>query len=76
MLHRHVVTLEIVDVAGRVVRTLFTDVPIGPGERSVSWHGRTDDGHVLASGVYVVRLRGHGPDGIPVEEHDRMLVLR
>ena len=46
--------LTVVDVAGRVARTLVTGPGTGP--RIVAWDGRDDSGHRLSSGVYFVRL--------------------
>ena len=52
-------TIRIVDVAGRVVRTLL-DRPVEPGEYSLSWDGTADAGTRAASGVYFVRLEFAG----------------
>ncbi len=50
------VTLKIYDLLGREVRTLLDDVrPVGT--HSLSWDGRDDRGRLLASGVYIYRLR-------------------
>jgi flagellar hook assembly protein FlgD len=49
------VRLEIVDVAGRQVRTLVDGVrPAGSG--SARWDGRDASGAPAASGVYFARL--------------------
>lgn len=53
------VTVTVFDARGRVVRTLV-DEPKQPGEHTVSWDGRDDDGHPLASGVYFHRLEAGG----------------
>jgi hypothetical protein len=44
------VSLAILDLNGRVVRTL------GPGLTSASWDGKNDGGRELQAGVYFVRL--------------------
>lgn len=54
------VTLAIYDLAGRKVATLF-DGRSGAGPQTVSWNGRTDDGHVAPAGVYHAALKH--PDG-------------
>ena len=46
------VTLRIHDPRGRVVRTLLHDV-LPAGEREVVWQGIDDNGHRVASGVYL-----------------------
>jgi len=57
------VSLRIVDVAGRRVRTLL-DASVGAGSRSVRWDGRTDAGELAAAGTYFWRLEraGEVPD--------------
>ena len=49
--------LAVYDVKGRKVRTLAEGIPAG--EYAISWNGRDDAGKPAASGVYIVRLRGH-----------------
>jgi hypothetical protein len=51
--------LRVYDVRGRLVRTLL-DADPGPGERSLSWDGRDDNGRLLASGSYRIQLEQHG----------------
>jgi len=51
--------LAIVDLGGRVVRTLVDEVCEG-GLRSVIWDGRDDAGRPLPSGVYYSRLEHAG----------------
>jgi thiol-disulfide isomerase/thioredoxin len=49
------VALRILNVDGRVVRTLV-DGDLGPGPYSRVWDGRDDRGETVASGVYFMRL--------------------
>jgi hypothetical protein len=51
--------LRVLDVRGRVVRTLL-DADPGRGERSLSWDGRDDAGRPVASGSYRIRLEQGG----------------
>jgi flagellar hook assembly protein FlgD len=51
------VQLDVYDVAGRHVRTLVRRT-VTVGEHRVTWNGRDDAGRAVASGVYLVRLRG------------------
>ena len=53
------VRISIHDVSGARVRTIV-DGPQGLGSRTVSWDGRGQDGSMLTSGVYFVRLEAEG----------------
>jgi hypothetical protein len=55
---RHV-ALEVFDVAGRNVKTLF-EGDLMPGNYTVTWDGTAGGGRPLASGVYLARLRAGG----------------
>jgi hypothetical protein len=55
-------TIRVIDLAGRVVRTLLAGER-GPGEHAVVWDGTTDSGKHAASGVYFVRMEGTGDAG-------------
>lgn len=50
-------TLEIYDVNGRMVRTLFRGAP-EEGTTSLTWDGTDDAGHHAGSGTYLYRLTG------------------
>ena len=50
------VDLQIYDVAGRLVRSLFSGSE-GAGLQQKVWHGRDDLGRSVSSGVYFYRLR-------------------
>lgn len=56
-----VVTVQVHDARGRLVRTVVSGAELGPGRRSVLWDGTGDDGSSVASGVYffAVRVRGY-----------------
>lgn len=49
------VTLAVYDILGRHVRTLTSDL-LGAGLHNVVWDGTNEDGHTVASGVYLSRL--------------------
>jgi enediyne biosynthesis protein E4 len=55
------VTLDVIDVAGRRVRTLL-DESGAPGVHRAVWDGRDADGRAVASGVYLMRMTT-APDG-------------
>ncbi|MEN9978952.1 MAG: FlgD immunoglobulin-like domain containing protein [candidate division WOR-3 bacterium] len=50
------VSLQIVDLSGRVVRTLVNSVQM-PGVYRLTWDGADQTGRVLAGGVYFCRFR-------------------
>jgi hypothetical protein len=56
-----VVTLNIYDPAGRLVRQLWKDQP-DAGRHQVRWDGRGDDGRPMGRGVYFSRLLS--PSGV------------
>ena len=64
------VTLKIYDVAGRLVRTLV-DQAQTPGEKTVRWNGRNQQGRSVASGVYFYRMNTPG-----FEQTRKMVLLR
>jgi hypothetical protein len=64
------VTLQIFDVSGRLVRTLVDGFEAG-GARTVTWHGRSDDGRPAPSGVYFYRLTAPS-----FSEQKRMTLLK
>jgi outer membrane protein assembly factor BamB len=51
--------LDVVDVQGRVVRTLV-DGPAAAGESFARWDGRNSEGEPVAAGIYFARLRAAG----------------
>jgi flagellar hook assembly protein FlgD len=53
------VTAFIVDVGGRVVRTLIDGVELS-GPQRITWDGRDDQGYRLPSGVYFARVHVGG----------------
>jgi hypothetical protein len=55
------VSLEIYDLSGRLVRSLLDD-EVPPGYHSVIWDGRDDAGAEVGSGVYFARLAVRPPD--------------
>jgi hypothetical protein len=56
---RAVVEVSVYDVAGRMVRRLYSGA-VQPGEHTVSWDGRDDTGRALASGVYFYTIESQG----------------
>jgi hypothetical protein len=56
------VTVSVVDVKGRLVRTLV-DESERPGEHAASWDGRDEGGRPVARGVYSLRVAAPGFEG-------------
>ncbi len=54
------VSLEMLDVTGRLVRTLIGDATMSAGVHEHRWDGRTRDGSPARPGLYLVRLRVEG----------------
>ena len=55
-----VVGLRIVDVSGRLVRTIVRGALRGAGAHRLDWNGCDDAGRRAAPGVYFVRLDAGG----------------
>jgi flagellar hook assembly protein FlgD len=55
------VVLEIYDVRGRLVRRLLAE-RLPAGFHAVTWDGRDQVGHGVASGVYISMLRAGGAE--------------
>lgn len=53
---RQAVQLVIYDLLGRKVKTLL-DEEVEAGEHAVSWDGSNESGRIVASGLYVYRMR-------------------
>jgi flagellar hook assembly protein FlgD len=53
------VTLKIYNLIGQQVRTLI-DRQHEPGNFSIMWNARDDNGNVVPSGVYVYQLKSDG----------------
>jgi hypothetical protein len=51
------VELRVLDIRGRVVRTLVASERQSAGDYTYTWRGRNDAGRDVASGVYLVELR-------------------
>ena len=57
--HDGQVRLEVFDVAGRCVRTLFDEYQVG-GKHRTTWDGFSDAGSESSGGVYFVRMHFDG----------------
>jgi beta-lactamase superfamily II metal-dependent hydrolase len=57
--HRSEVELDVFDVTGRRVATVFRGT-LEPGPASFDWNRATDSGEAAAPGIYFARLQGFG----------------
>ena len=51
------VTLEIYNLLGQRVTTLIAGEMYGPGRHKVVWNGRSQNGMLVSSGVYIYRIQ-------------------
>jgi flagellar hook assembly protein FlgD len=51
------VRVDVLDVAGRVVRTLRADAPLPAGEQGMRWDGLDAAGRHAPEGLYVMQVR-------------------
>ncbi|MCK4415486.1 MAG: right-handed parallel beta-helix repeat-containing protein [Candidatus Eisenbacteria sp.] len=56
------VSLQVLDLNGRLVRNLLSSERVRSGAQEVVWDGRDDLGHQVESGVYLYRLRTRDSD--------------
>lgn len=49
------VSLKIYDISGKLIKTLVEGYK-GPGEHSITWYGRNNNGNQVPSGIYFTRL--------------------
>ncbi|MCP4605743.1 MAG: T9SS type A sorting domain-containing protein, partial [Proteobacteria bacterium] len=64
------VTLQVFDVAGRLIRTLV-DRQVSVGDHSITWNGTNERGEAVRSGVYFYRL-----DSPDFSDTKRMVLMR
>lgn len=69
------ITLVIVDEQGRVVRTLDEGWR-STGSHSTTWNGRSDDGTLLPSGLYIVELRSTTSQGRQIRVARSITLIR
>jgi len=55
---QHPMTIEIYNIKGQLIRTLFNGLP--DGKANYTWDGRDSQGRAVSTGVYVVRAKQQG----------------
>lgn len=53
------ISLDIINLAGSVVATIYENTYFVAGSYSVEWNGQTNHGQKLPTGHYIIRLRSH-----------------
>jgi len=69
------VNLAVYDLLGRKVKTIVDENQTA-GYKSVDWHGDSDIGASLASGIYFYTLRVHAQDGSQFVDTRKLIILR
>jgi flagellar hook assembly protein FlgD len=54
------VSIKVYDMAGSLVRTLKSDAHYSLGDAMATWDGLTDNGTMVATGVYLVHVEAKG----------------
>jgi hypothetical protein len=54
------VSVRIYNRAGRLVREVLSEVPLGAGANLVRWDGEDRDGHLVEDGIYLVSIEAQG----------------
>ncbi len=58
------VTCEVLNIAGRAVKTIVADRPLEAGINSLAWDGRNAAGLRAPGGMYLVRMTATGTGGV------------
>jgi flagellar hook assembly protein FlgD len=58
-----VVDAEVMNIAGRRVRTLAKNRAMAAGDAAILWDGKNDGGAVLPNGVYLLSVVARGEQG-------------
>jgi hypothetical protein len=57
------VTVQVLNLAGRPIRTIAADKPSASGTQMVPWNGRGDTGLRVPSGRYIIHITARSHDG-------------
>jgi flagellar hook assembly protein FlgD len=55
--------VDVLNVAGRPIRSLAADRATAAGPQTLVWDGRSDDGLPAPAGLYLIRVTAFGDDG-------------
>ncbi len=68
------ITIDIYDMAGRKIKTLINQEPVGPSGNFI-WDGTDDRGRISRIGLYIICCRICNLNGEPFKDIKRTLVL-
>ncbi|MBM3472647.1 MAG: hypothetical protein FJX75_05175 [Armatimonadetes bacterium] len=57
------VTATVVNAAGRPIRTIIADRPLGAGLQTLVWDGKAESGLASPAGLYLIRVTAKSADG-------------
>jgi hypothetical protein len=69
-------TVEVMNIAGRVVRVVERGVPRPAGASRVIWDGRSNGGLPVPAGMYLVRVAASGESGTRTQAMRTLSVMR
>jgi hypothetical protein len=61
--NKSAITLQVFDIRGNLVRHLMQGEQTA-GPHAVVWNGRDNNGHLLSSGIYIIRLISNGREEV------------
>jgi flagellar hook assembly protein FlgD len=67
---------QVVNIAGRAVRTLALDYAGQAGVNTLAWDGRSDQGSLVPNGTYLVRLLARDAQGAQSQATAACTVIR
>ncbi|MCB9251823.1 MAG: type IX secretion system sortase PorU [Flavobacteriales bacterium] len=71
------VVVNIMSVSGRVVKSLYADIPNAASHiEEIEWDGKDEFGDNLGRGVYIYKVKVKSEDGKVVEELQKMVLLK
>lgn len=71
-----IVTINVYNILGQVVTTLFSNKSMEAGYHSVIWNGHKGNGTEMASGLYIYRMNAKSADGKEFVKSMKMMFLK
>ncbi len=70
------VTLQIFDILGRLVTTIYDGVEMNAGYHKVQWNGQNNYGSKVATGIYFYRINSVGVDSKNFVNTKKMILMK
>lgn len=70
------VTLQVYDILGREVATIFNGSDLKAGYHTIEWAGTNNFGHKISSGIYIYRIYAKGADDKNFTNTKKMIMLK